>query len=221
MPLRRDTLHSTASEALRDMIVSGEMPAGSKVKEAELCEQLGISRTPLREALKVLASEGLIELIPRHGARVAQITAVEIDELFPIMAALEALAGELACARMRDSDIAAFRKLHRDLFARFEAGDEKDYLRLNREIHKRVFTVAGNESLTALYEQLLVRTHAVRFVTRKTRKQWQQAVEEHHGLLAAIEAKDAKRLSKLLREHLLGTGMDIARHSLPQETAPA
>lgn len=137
------------------------------------------------------------------------------------MAALEALAGELACARMRDSDIAAFQKLHRDLFARFEAGDEKDYLRLNRGIHKRVFAVAGNKSLTALYEQLLVRTHAVRFVTRKTPKQWKQAVEEHRQLLAAIEGRDAKRLSKLLREHLLGTGMDIARHSLPQEAAPA
>lgn len=221
MQLQRDTLHSSASEALRDMIVSGEMPAGSKVNEAELCERLGISRTPLREALKVLASEGLIQLVPRHGARVAQITAVEIEELFPIMAALEALAGELACARMREVDITAFRKLHRDLFARFESGDEKEYLRLNREIHRRLFIVAGNESLAALYEQLLVRTHSVRFVTRKTQMQWKNAVEEHHGLLAAIEARDGERLARLLRQHLLGTAADIARHTLPAEAAAA
>ena len=219
MLLQRDTLHVGATEALRDMIVSGEMKPGSKVNEAALCERLGISRTPLREALKVLASEGLIHLVPRHGARVAQITATEIDELFPIMAALEGLAGRIACARMRDTDIEIFRRLHHDLFARYEAADEKNYLRLNREIHRYLFTAAGNTALTALYEQLLVRIHAVRFVARKTPGQWLRAVNEHRGLLAAIENRDGEQLSSLLEDHLLGTAADIARSTLPIETA--
>jgi DNA-binding GntR family transcriptional regulator len=217
MLLQRETLHSGVSEALRDMIVGGELPPGSKINENVLCERLGVSRTPLREALKVLAAEGLIQLVPRHGARVAQITAVEIDELFPIMAALEALAGKLACARLRPADIAAFRRLHEDLFAQYEASNEAEYLKLNREIHRHLFTVAGNTALTALYEQLLVRIHAVRFVARKTREQWHRAVEEHRGLLAAIEAKDGARLARLLEAHLLGTAVDIARATLPAE----
>ena len=104
----------------------------------------------------------------------------------------------------RHGDIAIFRKLHRDLFARFKSGDEKDYLRLNREIHRHLFAVAGNESLTALYEQLLVRIHAVRFVARKTPTQWQKAVDEHRGLMEAIEERDGSRLATLLRQHLLG-----------------
>ena len=184
------------------------------MRESDLCERLGISRTPLREALKVLASEGLIQLVPRHGAFVARITETEIEELFPIMAALEALAGDLACARMRNADIEVFRKLHRGLFARFEAGEEKEYLRLNREIYRLFFTLADNGALTSLYEQILVRIHAVRFVARKTHEQWQQAVDEHRAILAAIEARDGKLLGELLREHLLGTAVDIARQTL-------
>lgn len=219
MLLQRDTLHSGVADALRDMIVSGEMQAGSKINEGALCERFGISRTPLREALKVLASEGLIQLVPRHGARVAQITETEIAELFPIMAALEGLAARLACARMRPSDIKTFQRLHRDLFARYEAGDEKSYLAINREIHLLLFAVADNTALTALYEQLLVRIHAVRFVARKTSGQWGRAVEEHRGLLAAIEARDGARLAALLEAHLLGTAADSARQTLTTVTA--
>jgi DNA-binding GntR family transcriptional regulator len=219
MLLQRDTLHSGVSEALRDMITSGEMIPGSKINEGALCERFGISRTPLREALKALAVEGLIQLVPRHGARVAQITELEIDELFPIMAALESLAGKLACARMRSTDVAAFRHMHKELFAFYESGDEVRYLKLNRQIHRHLFTVAGNASLTAHYEQLLVRIHAVRFVARKTREQWHRAVEEHRGLLAAIEARDGEQLARLLDAHLTGTAANIARRTLPTLTA--
>jgi DNA-binding GntR family transcriptional regulator len=212
--LQQGPLHLNVSEALRDMIVSGDLVPGSKVREPELCERFGISRTPLREALKVLASEGLIQLMPRRGAYIAKITQLEIDEVFPIMAALEALAGELAPANMSDADIKAFRSLHEQMFAFHRAGQETEYLRLNREIHRRLFATAGNATLTALYEQLLVRIHAVRFVARKSAGQWQRAVDEHREMLAAIENRDGARLSRLLRSHLLQTATEIARQSL-------
>lgn len=212
--LQQGPLHLDVSDALRDMIVAGELVPGSKVREPELCERFGISRTPLREALKVLAAEGLIQLLPRRGARVAQITQSEIDDLFPIMAALEALAGELAAARLTDADIATFRDLHAEMFACHESGNEKDYLRLNREIHRLLFTIAANPSLTTLYEQLLVRTHAVRFVTRKSSEQWQRAVADHRAILAAIEKRDGKRLAEVLRTHLLETAATVARETI-------
>ncbi|MDB5536824.1 MAG: transcriptional regulator, GntR family [Devosia sp.] len=215
--LQQGALHLNVSDALRDMIVAGDLAPGSKVREPELCERFGISRTPLREALKVLASEGLIQLMPRRGAYVAQITQAEIDELFPIMAALEALAGELAVARLTDKDISKFRKLHDQLFACHVSGNEKDYLRLNREIHRELFTVAANSALQAMYEQLLVRTHAVRFVARKSSEQWGRAVEDHRAILAAIEERDGKRLAELLRDHLLGTASDVARQTLTKQ----
>src|ERR1700685_2379658 len=98
----RRGLHYELAARLLDMIVDGELKPAQKVPEAELCERFGVSRTPMREALKVLAAEGLINLLPNRGAAVAKITQQEIEELFPIMGALEALAGELACAKMDD-----------------------------------------------------------------------------------------------------------------------
>jgi DNA-binding GntR family transcriptional regulator len=211
---RSPPLHDNVTDALRDLIVSGELSPGTKVREHALCERFGVSRTPLREALKVLAAEGLVQLVPRHGAFVAEITQSEIDELFPIMAALEALAAETACERIQDDDIAKLRAMHLHMYAFHAAGDEKGYLRLNRQIHRALFEIAGNASLTALYEQMLVRIHSVRFVARKTPKQWQQAVDDHVAIMAAIEQRDGSRLAGLLRSHLLDTAVPIAHQSL-------
>jgi DNA-binding GntR family transcriptional regulator len=217
--LRSPPLHDNVTDALRDLIVSGELLPGTKVREHALCARFGISRTPLREALKVLASEGLVQLMPRRGAFVAEITQTEIDELFPIMAALEALAAEAACRRITEENIRALRELHRQMYAFHAAGAERDYLRLNRQIHLALFEIAGNASLTSIYEQLLVRIHSVRFVARKTPVQWQRAVGEHVLIMAAIERRDGPRLARLLRSHLLKTAVPIARHSLSMKTA--
>jgi len=218
---RSPPLHCNLTDALRDLIVSGELAPGTKVREHALCERFGVSRTPLRETLKVLASEGLVQLVPRRGAFVAAITQTEIDELFPIMAALEALAAEAACKRIEDDDIENLRAMHLHMFAFHAAGDEKSYLSLNRQIHRSLFEIAGNASLTACYEQLLVRTHSVRFVARKTPKQWQRAVDEHVAIMAAIEQRDGARLAGLLRSHLLDTAVPIAHQPLSNQSAGA
>jgi DNA-binding GntR family transcriptional regulator len=212
--MRSPPLHDNVTDALRDMIVSGELLPGKKVQEHALCIRFGISRTPLREALKVLASEGLVQLMPRRGAFVAEITQTEIEELFPIMAALEALAAEAACLKITDDNIKMLATLHRQMYAFHAAGAERDYLRLNRQIHHSLFEVAGNASLTAIYEQLLVRIHSVRFVARKTPEQWQRAVDDHVAIMAAIEQRDGPGLAKLLKSHLLDTAIPIARRSI-------
>jgi DNA-binding GntR family transcriptional regulator len=212
--LRPPPLHDNVTEALREMIVEGELLPGTKIREHALCTRFGISRTPLREALKVLASEGLIQLMPRRGAFVAEITQIEIDELFPIMAALEALAAETACMRMTGDNVETLRNMHDQIYAFHAAGAERDYLRVNREIHLHLFEIAGNASLMAIYEQLLVRTHSVRFVARKTPEQWQRAVDEHAAIMGAIEQRDGPRLANLLVSHLLHTAVPIARQSL-------
>jgi DNA-binding GntR family transcriptional regulator len=212
--MRSPPLHDNVTDALRDLIVSGELLPGKKVQEHALCIRFGISRTPLREALKVLASEGLVQLMPRRGAFVAEITQTEIEELFPIMAALEALAAEAACLKITDDNIKMLAALHRQMYAFHAAGAERDYLRLNRQIHHSLFEIAGNASLTAIYEQLLVRIHSVRFVARKTPEQWQRAVDDHVAIMAAIEQRDGPRLAKLLKSHLIDTAIPIARRSI-------
>ena len=95
-------LYGEAVASLRKMIIEGEYPTGERLPEKTLCEQFGISRTPLREAMRVLATEGLVILTPNRGAKVSEVTVRDVDEMFPIMGMLEALAGELACKNITE-----------------------------------------------------------------------------------------------------------------------
>ncbi len=110
--VERPRLHNTVTEHLRKFIVEGLLPPGSKLNERELCETLGISRTPLREAIKVLAAEGLLEIAPNKGASVFQMSEAEIRQTFELMSGLEAFSGELACERITDAEIAEIEALH-------------------------------------------------------------------------------------------------------------
>lgn len=200
--IRRRSLHDELAAQLRDMLMRGELKAGDKISEPALCDRFGVSRTPLREALKVLANEGLIILSPNRGASVARISPGEVDELFPIMGAMEALAGEEACAHASDSDVAGVQALHDEMLACYRAGDSAGYLRLNRRIHEAFFEIAGNQALTQLYQTLMVRIHAVRFIAQKSTERWREAVEDHEAMMAALRARDGARLAQVLKEHL-------------------
>lgn len=207
----RNSLHDTLISHLRGLITQGELRAGDKVPEQQLCERFGVSRTPMREALKVLAAEGVLQLLPNRGAIVARISQEEIEELFPIMAALEAVAGEFACQRATNRDIARVRKLHDDMIAHYKKGVEGAYLANNREIHHAIFEIAGNPTLSAFYHQILTRIHCFRFVVRKSPEHWSSAVAEHEEIIAALEARDGPRLAALLRNHVTGTTVQIAQ----------
>lgn len=200
--IARRSLHDEIVTRLRDMIIEGTLKPGTKVPERELCLQFGVSRTPMREALKVLAAEGLLDLPPNRGAIVSRIRPEEIEELFPIMGALEALAGERACARIDDSSIAAIARLHAEMVGHFERGAWAPYTKLNRRIHEAIFAAAGNAALAGLYQTLLVRTHSVRFLAQRSQARWQEAVDDHVAILAALDARDGVRLAALLRQHL-------------------
>lgn len=198
----RRSLHGELAGLLRDMMVNGELKPGEKISEQSLCARFGVSRTPLREALKVLAAEGLLNLSPNRGASVARVTPQEIDELFPIMGALEALAGEIACARITPAQLEELRALHAAMVEHYRQGESAPYLRLNRIIHEKFFEIAGNTSLTQFYQTLMVRIHAVRFIARKSPERWQEAIKDHERMMEALVARDGARLGSILREHL-------------------
>jgi DNA-binding GntR family transcriptional regulator len=196
------------------MIVNGELRPGDKVPEEELCARFGVSRTPIREALKVLAAEGALQILPHRGAVVAGITEAEIEELFPIMASLERLAGALACRRASDRDIARVRKLHDAMAERYRAGDEAGYLRHNRLVHEAIFDLASNETLASFYQQILTRISACRFTLRKDAGHWRTAMDEHEAIISALEMRDAARLADLLDAHVNVTTSEIARAAI-------
>ena len=200
--INRRSLHSELVERLHNLIIEGALAPGSKVPERELCEQFGVSRTPLREALKVLAADGLVSLEPNRGAWVSQVTLLELEELFPVMGALEALSGELACARITEREVEKIRVLHAEMVWHHEAGNLAEYFRANQAIHEAILAAADNATLTAQYRALATRVRQARYVANMSASRWRQAVEEHEDMLAALEARDGEALADILKQHL-------------------
>jgi DNA-binding GntR family transcriptional regulator len=202
MKIVKASLHDEAVARIRDMITEGRLEPGSKVSEKDLCQLFGISRTPLREALKVLASEGLIALLPHRGARVAQLTGKDMADLFQVMSALEGLAGELACARITDAAVNEIRARHHEMLAHYTRGDRSAYFAANQAIHEGIIAAADNGMLTVMYESLRGRIRPARFMANVSRERWDQAVREHGEILEALSRRDGIRLRGLLQEHL-------------------
>ena len=201
-PIERRTLHDELAERLRDLIIEGDLAPGEKLSEKDLCEQFGVSRTPLREALKVLSTEGLVLLTPHRGAAVSKLTLADLEEAFPIMGALEAISGELACARITDREISHLRALHDAMVTRHRAGDLVGYFELNQRIHQGILDAAGNPTLTQMQRALAGRVRRARYMANMTPERWAKAVAEHEDIIRAIEGRQAERLGLLLKTHL-------------------
>lgn len=184
------------------MIIEGVLPPGDKVPEKELCERFGVSRTPLREALKVLASEGLVALTPNRGATIADLTLDDLEQAFPVMGALEALSGELACANITERELAAIRRVHEKMVAHYEARELAPYFRNNQKIHELILAAARNRTLSSLYRSLEGRIRQARYLANMSTTRWTQAVREHEQILEALEARDGAALAQILNNHL-------------------
>jgi DNA-binding GntR family transcriptional regulator len=200
--ISRRSLHDELIERLRGIIERGDLQPGQKIPEKELCEQLGVSRTPLREALKVLASEGIVTLQVNRGAKVRVLKPAELDEVFPVMGALEALAGEIACKRITDKEVQAIRKLHEAMVGHWKKGEMQAYFRLNQRIHEAILDATRNETLKSVYRNLSGRILSARYVANMSSQRWAQAVADHEDILKALAARNGAALSKTLKTHL-------------------
>lgn len=201
-PVERRLLHEEGVDRLRDMIIQGELAPGMKLNERVLAERLGISRTPLREAIRFLASEGLVELLPNRGAVVAPIDPERVRQTFLVLGALEALAGELVCAQASDADLAAIRALHYEMLMHHAKRDLAGYFRCNQRIHTLIVECSGNAPLAQTYRGLNAQVRRARYLANLSAARWEQAVREHEAIQAALDARDGARLGALLREHL-------------------
>lgn len=195
-------LHEEVVGRIRAILLDGEIPPGARIPERELCERLQISRTPLREALKVLAAEGLVQLLPNRGARAAKLTDKDMRDLFEVCQGLEALAGELACERISDTGIAEIAAAHATMVQHYREDDLIQYYRCNRAIHEAIVAAADNPVLTALYASVTARIRRARYVTPMTAQRWVLAIQEHEAMLNALQRRDGLGLSHVLRTHL-------------------
>lgn len=199
----RQRLHDTVVDYLRNLIVEAVLAPGIKLNERELCETLGISRTPLREAMKVLAAEGFIDISPNRGASVSKMSEAEIWEAFEAMSGIESFSGELACERISPVELAEIKAIHYAMLACKAQGDLPGYYAHNREIHDRINVAARNSVLRQTYLGLNRRLQALRFKSNFNAQKWENAAHDHEEMILALEARDGARLSSILRNHLL------------------
>ncbi len=212
------SLHEYLIGSLRALIVQGELLPESRVPEVSLCERFGVSRTPLREALKVLASEGLVEILPNRGSRITKTSISDLHELFQVMSALEDLAGELAAARITDDEIAHVRDLHEKMVLAFSQNDRPAYFELNQAIHDAILAASGNAALRTAHRAIAGRILASRYQANLSPVRWATAVKEHEALLRLLELRRGPELGRMLRVHILNKFESI-QHNLPTETA--
>jgi DNA-binding GntR family transcriptional regulator len=198
------SLHGEVLGRLRDYIVEGNLSDGARVPERQLCELFGVSRTPLREALKVLASEGVIDLLPNRGARVRTLNEQDIHELFDLMAGLEALAGRLACEAITDAEIAEIERLHHEMYGFYLRRDMPGYFDANQAIHRLIVGAARNSALATAYDSYAGRIRRIRYGANLARKRdrWGEAMREHEAILDALRRRAGQELSDILFIHL-------------------
>jgi DNA-binding GntR family transcriptional regulator len=202
IPIPRANLHEQAANRLRQMLVEGRIAPGAKLNERELSEVLDVSRTPLREAIKMLAAEGLVELLPNRGAIAVELTEEDVRHTFEVMAGLEAQSGELAAQRITDGELAEIRAMHFEMMAAYTRRDLSNYYRLNAAIHRAINAAAKNPVLSATYERVNARLQALRFRSNQDEEKWTSAMNEHEQMVQALAARDPAAMRKVLAAHL-------------------
>ena len=201
-PIRRLSLHDQVATRVRDMIIEGGLEPGSRINEGALGASLGVSRTPLREALKTLAGEGLIDFVPARGAIVRKLTPEAVASTLEVMAALEALAGRLACARASDAGIAGVRRIHVRMLSLYARRKRLEYYKLNQAIHTEIVRLARNPELATVHGVMQARLKRIRFLGNSGPENWAAAVAEHEEMIVALEARKGEALAEVLTRHM-------------------
>jgi DNA-binding GntR family transcriptional regulator len=201
-PIVRPSLHDALVSRVRDMIIEGRLAPGSRVHEGNLGRELGVSRTPLREALKFLASEGLLELAPGRGAVVRRFSPKEIRDSLAVIGLLEGEAGRLVCRHATDAEVAELFDLHARMLERYEARDRLPYFKLNQAIHSAFLRLSGNEALVHVHGLMQARLRLIRFVAHEGPEKWAAAVADHEQMMAALRRRDAEGLALALAQHM-------------------
>ena len=222
----RQTLHESLLERLRQMIQDGELAPGTRLSEQSLCERFGVSRTPLREALKILAADGYLDWRANRGIHVAEIQAREVVAAFELLGGLERLIGEIVPQRVTADDVQALEVMHADMVRLHAQSDRKAYFRLNQAIHAELARLTRNPVIEDVYGSVQRRVYRARALSNTERLRWDASVQEHERIMAALRARDPARLSVELMSHSKATETVILRelarlelHEIASESA--
>jgi len=222
MRLVQNSLHQEVAATLREQIFSGGLLPGSFVDEVALCESLKISRTPLREALKVLTAEGLLRHEPRRGCFVSEVTEQDLDDIFPVIALLEGRCAYEAARNASDADLAALRVLHDRLKDNADTGRIQDYYASNLLIHEAIIMLANNRWLAQSILDLRKILQLARMQQLHAPGRLNQSLSEHLSVYAALISRDSEGAEAAMRTHLTRQRdalRDLSRHQTTSRVA--
>ena len=214
MRLVHNSLHDEVAARLRERIFAGEWGPGSFLDEVRLAEEMHISRTPLREALKVLTAEGLVRHEPRRGCFVAEVTEKDLDEIFPVLALLEGRCAYEAAQNASDADLQALEDLHQKLSRHAKAKRINEYYEANFAIHEAIIALADNRWLAGVIGDLRKIVKLARLQQLHAPGRLEQSLSEHLAVFAALKARDPEGADAAMRTHLTrqrGALRDLAR----------
>ena len=205
-------LTQVVANQLRDMIVEDKLKPGAWIREQDLATQLKVSRTPLREALKLLDLEGLIRLYPNRGAVVTELTVDDVKQKLEVLAALESLAGRLACQMATEEEIAEIQALHYEMCAAFSRKNRLEYFKLNQQIHTAIVATTGNKTLIETHNRINAQLYRVRFQSNQQNSLWDTAIDEHEEMLKGLINRDSEALSTAMQNHLGQTFLKFSKN---------
>ena len=212
-PPRKGDLHNNTVVVLRNMIITGALAPGERLNERELCEQLKVSRTPVREAIKTLTQEGLLHALPNRSPVVAPLDAAQTAALIEVVAAIEGLAGELAARRISESEVAELGILHYTMLRHHARDELPDYFQANKTFHRRIVEYADNPVLLWVWDLLALRVDRARYASNRWPSRWQEATGEHAGILEKLAVRDAAGVAAHMRQHVRN-GLSLVAASL-------
>ncbi|WP_226575396.1 GntR family transcriptional regulator [Acuticoccus sediminis] len=203
--IQRRTLHEEVVTRLRDMIIDGTLETGSRINESELGPRLGVSRTPLREALRTLASEGLIELVRSKGAVVRRFGIEDVAEMLESLKAIEGFAARVGATRAGEAEIAAIIARHDEMVRCYEGRERLAYYKLNQSIHTAIVALAHNASLAELHALVQGRLKRIRYIGNHAPEKWAGAMADHERMADALKRRDGDALARALEDHMDNT----------------
>jgi DNA-binding GntR family transcriptional regulator len=213
---RKGDLSSNTTAILRNEIVTGVLKAGARLNEREICERLNVSRTPVREALKSLAQEGLISVRPNHSPIVSEMDVEELTSLVEVVATIEALAGRLACQYVNEEKIAELSVLHAKMFLHHTRNEMPEYFEANKDFHRRIIELSNNKVLLWVWDLLALRVDRARFSSNLWPPRWSAAIQEHNIIIAALKARNEDEASQAMSSHVRN-GLSLVIQRMEQD----
>jgi len=217
LAINHPTLPAVVADRLRQMIVDGTLRPGTWLNERDLCDLLKVSRTPLREAYRMLASDGLLIIQPKRGAMVVQLSGPDIENIFDVLGVLEGLAVRQAAQRATEAELEHIAQLHARMLEGYRAGDIKAYFAASMGTHIAISRAARNPALQASYDRLNLQVQALRYKSNLDPDEWAGGVADHERFVSALLKRDGEQAERLIREHL----RNKKTYHLAQSTATA